>query len=87
MSWVLLDDNFNNHPKAVRAGPVACWLYCCGLMYCRKHHTDGFIPKRAVGTLGVTSNTKRLEAALVDVALWDLADGGYRVHEIGRAHV
>lgn len=81
MSWVLLDDNFNNHPKAVEAGPVACWLFCCGLMYCRKHHTDGFIPKKAVPTLGVAVNPQRLSATLVQVGLWEDTTGGYRVHD------
>lgn len=79
MAWVLLDDHFNDHPKAVQAGPVACWLFCCGLMYCRRHQTDGFIPHAAVSTLGVFK-PQAAATRLVLVRLWEAVDGGYRVH-------
>lgn len=80
MAWVLLDDHFNDHPKAVEAGPIACWLFCCGLMYCRRHHTNGFIPHAAVSTLGLQVKTQQSATKLVIARLWDAVDGGYRVH-------
>lgn len=81
MSWALLDDDFPNHPKVVEAGPVASFLFVCGLCYCRKYHTDGFIPMHAVKNLGVTTNPKRLVETLIAVKLWDLASNGYQVHD------
>ena len=51
MSWVKIDDHFSDHPKVVQAGPEAAWLYICGLCYCAKYLTDGFIPKRQVKRL------------------------------------
>jgi hypothetical protein len=81
MAWVLLDDNFPNHPKAVEAGPVAAYLYVSALCYCRRFHTGGFVPAKALPTLGVATNPKRMVAALVDVGLWDAVDGGFQVHD------
>lgn len=80
MAWVLLDDHFNDHPKAVEAGPIACWLFCCGLMYCRRHHTAGFIPYAAVSTLGLQVKPQQAAAKLLLVRLWEAVDGGYHVH-------
>ena len=83
MAWVLLDDNFPNHPKAIQAGPVAAYLFVCGLCYSRKYHTDGFIPMKALPALGLTARPARIVDALVEVGLWDReTDGsGYRIHD------
>jgi len=77
---VLLDDNFPNHPKAIAAGRLARDLFVCGLCYCRKYHTDGFIPKKAISALGCGPDPKRDVEMLVRVGFWDVADGGYLVH-------
>lgn len=45
MVWVKLDDQFPDHPKVVAAGPCAAWLHVCGIAYCNRHLTDGFIPR------------------------------------------
>lgn len=44
MAWVRLDDRFDENPKLQLVGPVglACWV--CGLAYCNRNLTDGFIP-------------------------------------------
>lgn len=81
MSWVQIDDNFPNHPKVIQAGPVAAWLYVCGLAYCRRYNTGGFIPAKAVKTLGVTTNPRRLIDALIAANLWERADKGFAVHD------
>src|SRR4051812_8700269 len=80
MAWVLLDDNFPNHPKVAEAGPVAAYLFVCGVCYCRRFHTSGFIPKRAIASLGVCANPKRMIETLIGVGLWNVVDGGYQVH-------
>lgn len=84
MAWVLLDDNFPHHPKAVTVGRDAAWLYVCGLCYCRKFHTSGFIPRAALADLGAGSKPRNLVVKLVSVGLWDaVADGcdGFQIHD------
>jgi hypothetical protein len=80
MAWALLDDNFPNHPKVIQAGPAAAYLFVCGLCYCRKYHTDGFIPRKAIPMLGVIGNPRRLIDALVYAGLWDLTQDGFTIH-------
>ena len=80
MAWVRLDDQFTDHPKVVAAGPLAAWLYVCGLTYCARHLTDGLIPVAQVRQMAA-SGAGKLAAALVAVGLWEEAPGGYRVHD------
>jgi hypothetical protein len=54
VSWSKLDDNFPDHPKVVRLGvlrPLAGWLFVCGLAYCARYLTDGFIPRERLPLL------------------------------------
>ena len=44
MAWVKVDDQIDQHPKVVQAGPLALALYVAGLAYCNRSLTDGFIP-------------------------------------------
>lgn len=80
MAWVRIDDNAPHHRKHLRAGPAACWLWVCGLAYCQRLATDGFIPLEAVPTLGVGS-WKKLAGFLVTAGLWHKESTGYRVHD------
>lgn len=80
MSWARIDDNFPQHPKVVQVGAVAAWLYVCGLCYCRKYHTGGFIPAGAVQGLGVSA-AGRLIPHLLNAHLWERADQGFQVHD------
>src|SRR6266702_3713986 len=73
MSWLRIDDHFADHPKLLRAGPIAGWLHLAGLCYSARHLTDGFLPIEAVGTL-------------VRVGLWEEWRDedtflGYRIHD------
>lgn len=81
MAWVKIDDNAPHHRKQLLAGPLACWLWVCGLAYCQKHATDGLIPGEAVPFLGVKEWHKAVPS-LVKAGLW-IPDGpaGYRVHD------
>lgn len=81
MSWVRIDDHAHEHRKQTAAGPAACWLWVCGLMYCnRQGKRDGVIPASALHTLGV-DGAKRLAAKLVEVGLWEQTDTGFLVHD------
>lgn len=81
MAWVKIDDQFASHPKILKAGPAAAWLYVCGLTYCNRYLTDGFIPAEAVRLLTDLKNPGKEAAKLVNAGLWEIADGGYIVHD------
>lgn len=81
MAWVRIDDQAPRHKKMLRAGPAACWLWVCGIAHCQSQLTDGFIPTEAVPLLGVTKGVKPLLDKLVEVGLFEVTDGGYRVHD------
>jgi hypothetical protein len=51
MSWVRLDDAFPEHPKVLAAGPLAGWVHVCGIAYCNRNLTDGFVPRAAAHKL------------------------------------
>ncbi len=70
------------HPKFLKAGPDASWLWICGLAYAKRHRTDGFIPETVLHYLGVKRPRPELLAArLVNVGLWDKVDDGWHVHD------
>lgn len=81
MSWVRLDDQFADHPKVTTAGPLAGWLYVCGLLYAARYLTDGFIPTAHVARLAALPRPRQLAERLVQVGLWERAEGGYRIHD------
>lgn len=81
MSWVRIDDQAPTNRKLLRAGPAACWLWVCGLAYCQRHLTDGFIPDEVIPLLGVRSHYMRLTSGLVVAELWLREEGGYRIKD------
>jgi hypothetical protein len=81
MPWIKVDDQIAHHPKFMAAGAVASWLWVCGQSYCARYLTDGFVPESALPTLGNVTNPKAHAQTLVRVGLWELAEGGYRVHD------
>lgn len=80
--WIKVVNSLPAHPKIVRAGDRAAWLYVCGLCYANEHLTDGYIPRDVlvVAAPGVKS-PERLAAQLVAVGLWHDADGGWQIHD------
>lgn len=80
MTWLKIDDNVPHHKKMLAAGPAAAWLWLCGVAYCQRHKTDGFIPLEALSWLGV-EKPKPLAAVLVLVGLWHQAEDGWLVHD------
>lgn len=81
MAWVRLADDFADHPKIVAAGPLAGWLWLCGIAYCNRYLTDGFVPAAQVKRLADVDDPASLAVRLLDVGLWERAPGGYRVHD------
>lgn len=81
MAWVKLDEKFPDHPKVSAAGPLASWLYVCGVAYCNRMLTDGFIPATQVRRLADVDNSDELAARLVATGLWEEANGGFLIHD------
>ncbi len=94
MAWVRIDDRLPEHPKLARAGdlaPLCGWLFTCGLSYCNRWLTDGFIPHGQVPRLVVLTGglsiggqpvtIDDLVRALVDVGMWEARPDGYQVHD------
>lgn len=80
MSWVRIDDHCPENPKLLRAGAEAAWLWLCGLAYCSRNLTDGFVPAEAISGLAGREAADLVDR-LVSVDLWDRVDGGFRVHD------
>ena len=82
MAWLKVDDRVRTHPKIVEAGPLAAWVWFCGICYCREHLTDGFIADKMLATLvpGLAS-LNRAAASLVAAGLWHRGERGYQVHD------
>lgn len=84
MGVAKFDDGTADNPKMFAAGPVASWLWFCGVLYCRRALTDGYIPKGKVpaliSSLSATGAFKQA-TKLCDVGLWHEEIGGYRVHD------
>jgi hypothetical protein len=81
MARVILDDRLPDHPKFARVGPLAGWLYICGLAYCNRLLTDGHIPAAAVRRLADVDDPDALAALLVRERLWEPDGDGFRVHD------
>jgi len=80
MAYLKVDDNVSHHRKLLRAGDVAAWLFICGLAYCQRHATDGFIPAEALPFLGCVG-WKAAAPRLVEAQLWHQTAAGYEVHD------
>jgi len=91
MGWIKIDPSFGDSPLVLRAGPLAGWLYVCGLCYCSRHQTEGIIPNTVLPLLMDLSeildcdepaDAYVLAERLVTVGLWERAggtSGDYRV--------
>ena len=49
--FVQLDDQIANHPKILKAGPEAAWLWACAIAYCQNHLTDGYVTAEVMHTM------------------------------------
>jgi hypothetical protein len=81
MSWVILDDRFPNHPKIVKAGGDAAWLFVASLCHANDQLTDGVILAAIVPRLTDRRQPMKLAAKLVEVGLWERVGADYRIHD------
>lgn len=83
MTWIKIDDTLPEHPKVLSAPPMAGWLFVCGLCYCNRNLTDGFIPRRAALRLVDAGHDEVLALieGLVEAGLWVASHDGFQVHD------
>jgi hypothetical protein len=76
-----LDDSWDNCTPVARAGNACFGLYArCGIWVAR-NLTDGFVPGEIAAAYGSPEQARKL----VDVGLWEAAEGGYQMpHYLGR---
>jgi hypothetical protein len=80
MSWFRCDDQLGDHPKVMALDEkllpaMGLWVLCG--VYCSKHLTDGFVPRKVVRMYGGEKLAKDLERA----GLFNAAPGGWTMHD------
>lgn len=75
-----------DHPKVAAAGPIAAWLNVCGIAYCNRQLTDGYIPASVANRLTDADEAgcytcEEIAERLCEVGLWERVEGGYRIHD------
>jgi hypothetical protein len=80
MSWFRCDDRLGDHPKVMALDEkllpaMGLWVLCG--VYCSKHLTDGFVPRKVVRMYGGERLAKELETA----GLFKTAPGGWILHD------
>lgn len=80
MAWVKLDDGFTDHPKIAALSAGAFRLHVAGMCYSGRTLSDGFIPAGRERML-IDGFRRLLLKELVGAGLWDVEDGGHRLHD------
>lgn len=78
MTWVKIDDQFQDHPKFLEVSLAGVGLWVAGLAYSNRYLTDGFLTANAVRRLG---GAAKLTGELVAAGLWEPVDGGWLIHD------
>jgi hypothetical protein len=83
VTWVRSDDNCPNHPKVVRAGAEAAWLWHSSICYSNAHKLNGRIDKDLIGAMysPLAPKASKLAAVLVRVGLWHDHGDHYEIHD------
>lgn len=95
MPWVRLEDDFTEHPKILRAGPLAGWLWLTAIAWSNRNGTDGHIPLPQIRRLadfdgigvylgnfsGDDVDPMKLADVLVDAGLFEAVHGGFYIHD------
>lgn len=75
MTWVKLDEHMPENAKVLEAGPLAAWMHVCGIAYCNRHLTDGFVPEivapRLMDHAEYGEGVDDLTGRLTEVGLWE----------------
>jgi hypothetical protein len=80
VSWVRVDDGFDEHPKIDALGDAAFRLHVAALCYCARTLSDGHVPAAKAGRLTATARPKVI-AELVAAGVWEAVTDGYVIHD------
>lgn len=80
MTYLMMDDNFADHPKIEGLSDGAFRLHVAAMCYAAKFLTDGAIPAVRVPRLAPRYRPA-LVKELVKAGLWVDHDGDYRLHD------
>ena len=82
MKWIRIDTQMFENPKLLYLKEDrkfrAIVVHLEGMTYSGRHALAGFIPKAALRIFGASAADAK---ALVTAGLWDLAPGGWQVHD------
>lgn len=83
MTWVKIDDQWPNHPKARAAGKNGRELAIASWCWSAANLTDGFIATHDLPLLAAQAEVPARPTArrLVEVGLWEEVEGGWLVHD------
>jgi len=96
VSWVRVDDGFEDHAKVDPLSDAAHRLWLRAACWCKKpanEHTLGFVPRALLRTIGKNAGSQahleKLAQELVEAngggifeqGLWEPVDGGWRFHD------
>jgi hypothetical protein len=85
MAVSLLFTGFTRHPKILRAGEPAAWLFVCMLEYCAENRTDGFVADFALDGFALKNIKGRLaKLTYADERhgpLLHRMNGGYQIND------
>jgi len=79
--WSKLYNDFPQHPKFIKAGPAAGYLYFVGQAYCSRYLTDGRIPKVVLVSLSGTRGRAKVVERLLSCGLWHDRGDYYEQHD------
>ena len=77
MSWLRIDDGFDEHLKIVDLSDAAFRAHVEGLTYCARNLTNGVIPAGVNGRIC----TKTVRQELVDAGVWEADGRAIRIHD------
>jgi hypothetical protein len=78
VTWVRMDENFPEHPKVAALKADAFRVHVRAICYSARYLTDGVI---LTSSLSMVGGTSKLAQSLVAAGLWEVADGGYVIHD------
>lgn len=83
LPWIRLDTALPDHPKILalvdghKDGRASAFVHICGMAYCGRHGTDGFIPREALSRI----NGRQADAErLCQVGLWKDIGHGWTIN-------
>jgi hypothetical protein len=89
MPWGRLNDALNDDAKLSAVSDSAFRLWVCGLVYCTKNLTDGFVPESEIQFFRLKAKNRAPliaelctpQTSLGKGPLWHRVEGGYQMHD------